>query len=272
MNRIERLKTTEQVFLRRCRNKNIFPQSMDRPVLVPSVVRHTKSATRLQLTCSRELLGQLIDEKYINIRKFEDQVKNARLALPLELQGVFTPVIEEVGCQTKSKQKNILEKKFDWLKRGHSSSRNKEDDRIDGGRRDTVPTDRVSVIGDIDVLYSAVEELAKGPGFAIAKTFTKDELHDRLQTEIATLAYAMRWKSAIESNSSTAVGSNPGGFIKCPFGAARRRAPPKCSRAVEELIKHFPQDVERLVNKGVPKIKRNLTREQLTTIKALRDD
>ena len=167
MNGIERVKTTEQelVFLRRCRNKNIFPQSIDRPVLVPSVVRHTKSATRLQLTCSRKLLRLLIDEKYINIRKFEDQVNNARLALPLELQGVFTPVIEEVGCQTKSKQKKILKKKFDWLEKGHSSSRNKEDDRIDGGRRDTVPKDRVSVIGDIDVLDSAVEALPKGPGF-----------------------------------------------------------------------------------------------------------
>ena len=128
-------------------------------MLVPSVVLHTKSATRLQLTCSRELLGLLIDEKYINIRKCEDQVNNARLALPLELQGVFTPVIEEVGCQTKSKQEEILEKKFDWLERGHSSSRNKEDDSIDGGRRDTVPTARVSVIGDIDVPDSAVETL-----------------------------------------------------------------------------------------------------------------
>ena len=130
------------------------------------------------------------------------------------------------------------------MEKGHSSSRNKEDDRIDGGRRDTVPTDRVSVIGDIDVLDSAVESLPKGLGFAIAKTFAKDELHDRLQTEIAALAYAMRWKSAIESNSSTAVGSNPGGFTKCPFGALRRKAPPKGSRAVEESIKQFQQDVE----------------------------
>ena len=146
--------------------------------------------------------------------------------------------------------------KFDWLDKGHSSSRNKDDDRIDGGRRDTVPTDRVSVIGDIDAPDSAVEALPKGPGFAIAKTFAKDELHDRLQTEIAALAHAMRWKSAIESNSSTAVGSNHGGFIKCPFGAARRKAPPKSSRAVKELIKHFQQDVERLVNKDVPIIKR----------------
>ena len=108
---------------------------------------------------------------------------------------------------------------IDWLEKGHSSSRNKEDDRIDGGRRDTVPTDRVSVIGDIDVPDSAVEALPKGPGFA-----------------------------------------------------PRRKAPPKGSRAVEESIKHFPQDVERLVNKGVSKIKRNLTRKQLTSIKALRDD
>ena len=110
MNGIQRLRTTEQelVFLRRCK-KEYFSQSIDRPVLVPSVVRHTKSATRLQLTCSRKLLRLLIDEKYIIIRKFEDQVNDARLALPLELQGVFTPVIEEVGCETKSKQKKILE-------------------------------------------------------------------------------------------------------------------------------------------------------------------
>ena len=109
MNGIERLKTPEKelVVLRRCRNKKIFPQSIDRSVLVPSVVCHNKSATRLQLTCRRKLLRLLIDEKYINIRKFEDQVNDARLALPLELQGVFTPVIEEVGCQTKSKQKKI---------------------------------------------------------------------------------------------------------------------------------------------------------------------
>ena len=54
-------------------------------------------------------------------------------------------------------------KTLDWLERGHTSSRNKEDDRIDGGRRDTVPTDRVSVIGDIDVPDSVVEALPKGP-------------------------------------------------------------------------------------------------------------
>ena len=44
--------------------------------------------------------------------KFEDQVNDAHLALPLELQGVFTPGIEKVGCQIKSKQKKILLKKL----------------------------------------------------------------------------------------------------------------------------------------------------------------
>ena len=57
-----------------------------------------------------------------------------------------------------------------------------------------------------------------------------------------------------------------------PFRSTKKESTPKSSRAVEESIKQFQQDVERLVKKGVPKMKRNISREQLTSIKALRDD
>ena len=75
---------------------------------------------------------------------------------------------------------------------------------------DAVPKDRVSVIGDIDVPDSAVEALAKGPGFAIAKTFTKDELQDRLQTEIAALAKKRKRRPFFSNLPATPLPSNGG--------------------------------------------------------------
>ncbi|XP_065180434.1 uncharacterized protein LOC135810995 [Sycon ciliatum] len=107
-------------------------------------------------------------------------------------------------------------------------------------------TQRVSILGDISVSEQAVSLLAKGPKFAITPKFTKKGLQQKLQTEIAVLAYGIRWKAAGERTGTGIGGTFDPIKSECPF-KIRRKAPPRDIDPAERSIKGFITDMERIM-------------------------
>ena len=70
-------------------------------------------------------------------------------------------------------------------------------------------SDKITIIGNIDIPKPALTALAKGPNFTIAPRTTKASLQHQVQIETAALAYAIRWKHATSPTAqATATSAN----------------------------------------------------------------
>ena len=117
------------------------------------------------------------------------------------------------------------------------------------------------------------------------KKNSKEELLRTTQTEIAVLAYALRWKAACTPTQEGVQEAEPTHAHKdvseigtedppvsisrkCPF-KPKRIAPPRTDINVESAIKGFQVDMERIVSRTRIRFHPNITAEQRSSIKEL---
>ena len=109
---------------------------------------------------------------------------------------------------------------------------------------------------------------------------TNEELQRTTQIEIAALAYALRWKAACTPEVTAATDKDASVIDQtemeapvsisdnCPF-KLKRIAPPRTNMNIENSIKAFQVDMERIVSRTKSYQRRNITSHELNSIKEL---
>ena len=144
------------------------------------------------------------------------------------------------------------------------------------------PSDKITIIGNIDIPKPALTALAKGPNFTIAPRTTKASLQHQVQIETAALAYAIRWKhatsptaqaTATSANHPRTSSANKFDDINktCPFHNYRKE-PPRATKDIARTIFTLHSDLQQLVNRTtLPSTTSNITRSEREAITKLRD-
>ena len=230
---------------------NPLPNSHQEPGLYSTISTQTE----------KRVLGQLIRAEYhaIHASKSKANKPQASMHRRSDQYQRLNDLVNAAAHASKTKWKSSLKQKFKRLTESReqpdgtlllgpgcvpNSPQTSMPDNVTERHRNL--TQRVSILGDISVSEQAVSLLAKGPKFAITPKFTKKGLQQKLQTEIAVLAYGIRWKAAGER-----IGTGIGGTFdpiksECPF-KIRRKAPPRDIDPAERSIKGFITDMERIM-------------------------
>ena len=128
------------------------------------------------------------------------------------------------------------------------------------------------MIGDIKVTKPALQALAKGPKFAISPQFSREKLQHTVQTEVAALAYAMRWQSAYslpaQNKQSTSTAVTEQTLPACPFHSDRKE-PPRDNPMIEKKIQNIQKDIQRIIERCDVHVNSNLPLTEQTAIKEL---
>ena len=93
-----------------------------------------------------------------------------------------------------------------------------------------------------------------------------------MQTEVAALAYAMRWQSAYslpaQNKQSTSTAVTEQTLPACPFHSDRKE-PPRDNPMIEKKIQNIQKDIQRIIERCVVHVNSNLPLTEQTAIKEL---
>ena len=296
MGTVEKLKRTEQsvIFLNRCKKSGICPSFLRNPIRFPREIEKSPSAIHYQQDAEVRILKMLVRNEHRTIRQLKITATRAMEKLHCHPKfQTLQELVNSAGSASKTNSKNNLKRKYTKLTTGPREGKRMSPD-IPGTFSGTNPgqppqsTDiapaatvtagdfsRISTLGDVQVSAPAVSLLAKGPKFAITPKITKDGLQERMQTEVAVLAYGLRWQAAIP-HLCTGFGADvvfeP---MKgdCPFNV-KRREPPRDNIEVEKKIRNFTNDMERILRSATKQAQRitpNTTRKEREAVQALRE-
>ena len=200
----EKLSATYEslTFLQRCKKNGLVPNCVDNCINVSLGIKSSSSLEKLLNRTKKGLLNLLIRSKYSDIRKIRSRIKDLDERL-LEHQEKLEPIIKLAKDTVQKDLKRTAMSKFNRLRSAHKNSLPKKDRTASNtGQTASTAADRVTIIGDIEVSPTALQALEKGPGFVIAPRISREQLQNTVQTEIAALAYAMRWHSVYNSPST----------------------------------------------------------------------
>ena len=200
----EKLSATYEslTFLQRCKKNGLVPNCVDNCINVSLGIKSSSSLEKLLNRTKKGLLNLLIRSKYSDIRKIRSRIKDLEERL-LEHQEKLEPIIKLAKDTVQKDSKRTAMSKFNRLRSAHKNSLPKKDRTASNtGQTASTAADRVTIIGDIEVSPTALQALEKGPGFVIAPRISREQLQNTVQTEIAALAYAMRWHSVYNSPST----------------------------------------------------------------------
>lgn len=293
---VEKLKHCEQnvIFLNRCRKASICCTSLRNPVRFPRTIRDTAYAQRCQREAESRSLQMLIRYDHLTIDKCKVEANHLRERLKAsgtEYYRNIYNIVQDAAAASKSTWKNTLKQKYTRLvtqafstnlstpshapATTHADTSAHHADRPSNGtstQGNDGPSPRISILGDVNLPDETAAILAKGPKFAITPSFSGDKLQRQIQTEVAVLAYGLRWRTALRDSAATGIGNTFNIMNQdCPFNV-KRRAPPRDNSDMEKSIKHFVADMERITrsaSKHLPKP--NTSQAELQSIKSLRD-
>ena len=180
-------------FLRRCKRKKLIPNFISHQISFA----HGSNPSGLlqhQLELMRHrLLTHRIRTKYSGIALTKSQIQDAESQLDDPIKRQLEPIIEATRLDTKRRKKFSLKAKFNRLKQQQEQLERKCFSKQN-------PSERVTVLDNIEVSPPAILALAKGPKFTLSPKVSREDLQHRVQIETAALAYALRWNAVIGSS------------------------------------------------------------------------
>ena len=244
-------------FLRRCKAEKLTPRFLEhRLINLQYGLHQSNSLKNLVARVRQTILSLTIKKKYGDIDRTKQLIQKTREKCDAALETKIDDLLRITRLETKRKKKFTLRRKFDQLK---PSSNNES--KVQSTQQ---PSERVSIIDDIDVSPTAIEILAKGPKFAITPTVSKESLQHTVQLEVAALAYAMRWNTVMKNLVPNST-KHPSVAKVCPFHSYRKE-PPREDPATEKTIQGLQLDMQRLVEKCDIRMKPNITKAGIRAI------
>ena len=276
----EKLQALQQglKFLRRCKKHRLTPNCVRHSFEPPVSLTSTPTLRNLLTTTRQKLLTLLIRDKYSDIKHTRQNITELRTTIPPDILTQLQRPIYIARTETKHNSKTRLKRKFNELQNEHQQRQTdvnptpthtaKTDRTTTDSQLDT-DSQRVTIIGDIDIPQPALTTLAKGPGFVLTTKIPTERLQRELQVQTANLAYHMRWHYTMKRTNTPA---SPTLDAICPSGFRNQRTePPRTHKETEKAIQGFQTDLQQLIRKhNVAKTKRNTTSTERRAIIALK--
>ena len=244
------------------------------------------------------MLNLLIRSHYKTIADLKHSATKFANDLPSHLRGRILPIAKSAGEESKATKKAECIKKLHWIKshnhRTGKADTNHQNEITDTDHQDEQPmsTDKpmITILTTEPLNDDAVSALSRGPKFAITPKITPDVLQRTVQTEVAALAYTLRWRAAITKSTLTPVetanekssengdtntnnnGNQNPTCVKMPHIPFHkgRKAPPRGNDDLERTLKNVQVEFENLVKRThLPKP--NLTGREYKAVKELRN-
>ena len=276
----EKLKATYEslTFLQRCKRNYLVPDCVSHCFDISLKIKKSASLDQLLTKSKRNLLSILIRSKYSEINDINRCLKERKLKLSDRTRTQLMPIISVAEKETQERSERTAFNKFNKLKNVRRTAR-RNTPKVSCSTPDNCKTtdntaDRVTVIGDIKVTKPALQALAKGlgPKFASSPHFSCEKLQHTVQTEVAALAYAMRWQSAYslpaKNKQSTSTAVTEQTLPACPFHSDRKD-PPRDNPMIEKKIQNIQKDIQRIMERCDVHVNSNLPLTEQTAIKEL---
>ena len=236
-------------FLYRCKTNNIFPNFILRNTQLPRNLPPSTSIQRINDKYRRQLLAHYIRDSHQQLQTAQRTINVTTSATPPQLLQRIDHILTTATSSTRLLHQTSLTRKFDRL----SYQQLPQCEQLapctsaDTNRPpNNNPSDKITIIGNIDIPKPALTALAKGPNFTIAPRTTKASLQHQVQIETAALANAIRWKhatsptaqaTATSANHPRTSSANKFDDINkiCPFHNYRKE-PPRATKDIERTI------------------------------------